>query len=323
MFIAAISLTLFLVPVAIFFCVAAMVWVGLDIFNGTGGRAEERLDQFSDRRRKSGAGGANDTKKDVIARAFEKATPSLSKPLTPTTELAASKLKQRLVETGFRSESAPTMFLAVKMLTTIVVLAMSGSVAVLLDGLTTSALIKTGIGAGIGFYLPELVLMYIRSKRKQAVFYGLPDVLDLMVVCVEAGLGLDQALRKVAEEMKKSHRVLADEFGLSNLHLQMGRAKNLVLQDLGNRNGVEDLRVLAALLIQADKFGTSVAQALRTQSDSMRVKRQQVAEEKAAKTAVKLIFPLVIFIFPGVFAVLVGPAAIQMVNEMFPAMQGK
>jgi tight adherence protein C len=105
--------------------------------------------------------------------------------------------------------------------------------------------------------------------------------------------------------------------------LQMGRAKTQVLQELGNRNGVEDLRVLTALLIQADKFGTSVAQALRTQSDSMRVRRQQVAEEKAAKTAVKLIFPLVIFIFPGVFAVLVGPAAIQMVNEMFPAMQGK
>ncbi len=137
---------------------------------------------------------------------------------------------------------------------------------------------------------------------------------------MEAGLGLDQALRKVAEEMKKSYRVLADEIGLSNLHMQMGRPKNQVLQELGQRTGVDDLRSLASLLIQADKFGSSVAHALRVQSDSMRVRRQQIAEEKAAKTAVKLIFPLVIFIFPGVFVVLVGPAAIQMVREMFPAM---
>jgi tight adherence protein C len=320
---AALSLSMLLVPIAIFLCVAAMVWVGLDFFNGSGGRAEERLDQLSDRRRKLGAGAANESKKDAIARALEKASPSLSKPLKPKTEAEVGKLKQRLTEAGFRGESAIPVYLSFKMICMLIILAMSGSVAVILEGMTTGALIKTAIGAGIGFYLPEIALKFIRSKRQKAIFYGLPDVLDLMVVCVEAGLGLDQAMRKVGDEMKKSHRVLADEFGLSNLHLQMGRAKTQVLQELGNRNGVEDLRVLTALLIQADKFGTSVAQALRTQSDSMRVRRQQVAEEKAAKTAVKLIFPLVIFIFPGVFAVLVGPAAIQMVNEMFPAMQGK
>jgi tight adherence protein C len=151
---------------------------------------------------------------------------------------------------------------------------------------------------------------------------GLPDALDLMVVCVEAGLGLDQAMRKVAVEMRKSHRIIADEYNLCNLQLQMGRVRNQVLQDLGNRTGVDDLRALANILIQADKFGSSIANALRVQSDSMRVRRQQIAEEKAAKTAVKLIFPLVLFIFPGIFVVLVGPAGIQMAREMLPAMGG-
>jgi tight adherence protein C len=143
-----------------------------------------------------------------------------------------------------------------------------------------------------------------------------------MVVCVEAGLGLDQAMRKVAEEMKKSYRTIADEFSLCNLQLQMGRAKQQVLQELGIRSGVDDLKSLASILIQADKFGSSIAQALRVQSDSMRTRRRQIAEERAAKTAVKLIFPLVLFIFPGIGVVLVGPAAIVMVREMFPAMNG-
>jgi tight adherence protein C len=143
-----------------------------------------------------------------------------------------------------------------------------------------------------------------------------------MVVCVEAGLGLDQAMRKVSDEMKKTYAVIAEEFGLCNLHLQMGKARNEVLHDLGARTGVDDLKALAAILIQADKFGSSVAQALRVQSDSMRTRRRQMAEEKAAKTAVKLIFPLVLFIFPAIFIVLVGPAAITMINEMFPAMSG-
>ena len=129
-------------------------------------------------------------------------------------------------------------------------------------------------------------------------------------------------MRKVAEEMKKSCRTIAEEFGLYNLQIQMGRARNDVLHDLGVRTGVDDLKAMAAILIQADKFGSSVAQALRVQSDSMRTRRSQIAEEKAAKTAVKLIFPLVLFIFPAIFIVLVGPAAITMINELFPSMQG-
>jgi tight adherence protein C len=129
-------------------------------------------------------------------------------------------------------------------------------------------------------------------------------------------------MRKVSEEMKRTYRVLADEFALTNFQLQMGRPRGEALHELGVRTGVSDLRALAAVLIQADKFGSGIAQALRVQSESMRTRRRQLAEEKAAKTAVKLIFPLVLFIFPGIFVVLVGPAAITMVRDMFPKMQG-
>jgi tight adherence protein C len=176
--------------------------------------------------------------------------------------------------------------------------------------------------AGVMFYIPDLVVYFVGKARKEEIFLGLPDALDLLVVCVEAGLGLDQAMRKVAEEMKRTFRIISEEFSLANFQLQVGKTRADVLHDLGDRSGVEDLRQLAAILIQADKFGSSVAQALRVQSESMRTRRRQLAEEKAAKTAVKLIFPLVIFIFPGIFVILVGPAAITMIRQMFPAMGG-
>ena len=169
---------------------------------------------------------------------------------------------------------------------------------------------------------PAIVLWYLRSKRQEEIFLSLPDALDLLVVCVESGLGLDAAMRKVCEEMKDHAKTICEEFSLANFQLQMGRPRREVLHDLGVRTGVDDVRSLAAILIQADRFGSSIAQALRVQSDSMRTRRRQLAEEKASKTAVKLIFPLVIFIFPGIFVVLVGPAAITMIREMFPKMQG-
>src|SRR5262249_32271161 len=177
-------------------------------------------------------------------------------------------------------------------------------------------LVRVVIFTGIGFYLPNIILWWIRRKRQEAIFLTLPDALDLMVVCVESGLGLDAALRKVCDEMKAHAKVICEELSLANFQLQMGRPRREVLHDLGVRTGVDDVRSLAAILIQADRFGSSIAQALRVQSDSMRTRRKQIAEEKAAKTAVQLIFPLVLFIFPGIFVVLVGPAAIQIMENM-------
>jgi len=179
------------------------------------------------------------------------------------------------------------------------------------QGFTQKSLIYIGIFCGIGFYLPQVALWLLVSNRKKQIFLTLPDALDLLVVCVESGLGLDAALRKVCEEMKKHAKIICEELALANLQLQMGKSRRDVLHDLGVRTGVDDMKALAAILIQADRFGSSIAQALRVQSDSMRVRRRQIAEEKAAKTAVQLIFPLVLFIFPAIFVVLVGPAAIQ------------
>ena len=199
---------------------------------------------------------------------------------------------------------------------------LGGGVSLFMAGFCQKTLMVTVVAGGFLFYLPDIVLIILIHRRKQEIFLGLPDALDLMVVCVEAGLGLDQALRKVAEEMQKSYRVIASEFAMCNLQLQMGKGRNEVFHELGSRTDVDDLRSLASILIQADKFGSSIAQALRVQSDAMRTRRAQLAEEKAAKTAVKLIFPLVLFIFPGIFVVLVGPAAITMLRQMLPMMGG-
>jgi tight adherence protein C len=137
-----------------------------------------------------------------------------------------------------------------------------------------------------------------------------------MVVCVEAGLGLDLAMRRVTTELGGSCPVLCEEFAIANFQAQMGRARKDVLRDLGVRTGVDDMRSVAAVVIQAEKFGSSIGVALRVQSDSMRLKRRQLAEERAAKTAVKIMIPLILFIFPGVFVVLVGPAGIQMYDAL-------
>ncbi len=317
--IAIISNTL-LTQLAIFGCVAALVWAAMEFLGGGGkSRAEERLDEFKDARGKSR--GQQGAKNDSMTKLIEAASPKLSAPLKPKTEEEEGKLKQRLQHAGYRSENAVSIFLGMKFLCLLVGFFASGGSMLYLKGATTEAIMYTVGISGILFYLPDVVVWFRKKSRQDCIFYGLPDALDLMVVCVEAGLGLDQAMRKVSEEMAKSYAVLSDEFRLANLQLQMGAARNDVLHELGQRTGVDDLKALAAILIQADKFGSSVAQALRVQSDSMRTRRRQMAEEKAAKTAVKLIFPLVIFIFPAIFVVLVGPAAITMINEMFPAMQ--
>lgn len=308
----------FILPIAVFAAIGAIAWLVLSyMFAPEDDRAEQRLTELSDPRARAAG---NVKKGEAIQRALSKSAPALAKSLTPTSEKELSKLRQSLVEAGFRSETAPVTYLALRAIVALIFLAIGGGGSLFLYGFSSAAALRTFFVGAVGFYLPILVLSQLGRRRKQQIFYGLPDALDLMVVCVEAGLGLDQAMRRVATEMKKSYRIIADEFGMCNLHLQMGRARNQVLSDLGARTGVDDLRALASILIQADKFGSSVATALRVQSDSMRVKRHQVAEEKAAKTAVKLIFPLVLFIFPGIFVVLVGPAGIQMVREMFPLM---
>lgn len=314
---------MWLTPVAAFAAIAAVAWLVMERMLGSPDRAYQRLEEIRDprKRRRDERQGVS-AKGGAMSQLLEKASPALAKPLAPKSEKDAANLKMKLSYAGFRSTGAAAVFLMLKLIGLVIGGGMAGGAAVLLSSFSLMTLMKVVFAAGVCFFIPDILVWFLGKQRKQAIFLGLPDALDLMVVCVEAGLGLDQAMRKVADEMKKSYRLIAEEFSLCNMQLQMGRGRSEVLQDLGKRNGVDDLRTLAQIIIQADKFGSSIAQALRVQSDAMRTRRKQIAEEKAAKTAVKLIFPLVLFIFPGIFVVLVGPAAITMIREMFPAMQG-
>jgi tight adherence protein C len=283
-------------------------------------RAEERLERIG-RPRTLADLEATQKKSEERFSGLKETMSSLGAALEPQSDLEKNSLRIKLANAGFRSESASAVYQGVRVASLLVFLAPAVLIFGMKYGMTFKSL-QWIIGMGcVGFFLPSVVLWYLRSKRQQEVFLTLPDALDLMVVCVESGLGLDAAMRRVTDEMKGHAKVISEEFALANLQLQMGRPRREVLHDLGVRTGVDDVRSLAAILIQADRFGSSIAQALRVQSDSMRTRRKQLAEEKAAKTAVQLIFPLVLFIFPGIFVVLVGPAAINIVNNLLPRMR--
>ncbi|REJ89805.1 MAG: type II secretion system F family protein [Planctomycetota bacterium] len=301
-----------IVPLAVFFGISFAAWALLGMFGNKDNRASERLDELKDPTRRA----QKEAGEKTVGSVLKKAAPALSKALQPKTELEESTLKVRLANAGFSSPNAPTLFLAIKMLGLICGILFGGGFGLIKFGFDYNGSASLVIGAGLGYYLPELIVRILRKQRMDRIFLSLPDALDLLVVCVEAGLGLDAAMRRVSEELADSAPDVCQELNLANMQLQMGRSRREVLHDLGVRTGVDDMKSLVAILIQADKFGSSIAQALRVQSDSMRIKRSQLAEEKAAQTAVKMIFPLVLFIFPGIFVVLVGPAAIMMIRQL-------
>lgn len=301
-----------LLPWAVFTGFACTAWAAMNFLAGRKSRASERLEELKnplvrakDREEKTGVGSV-----------LERAAPALSKALQPKSELEQNNLKVGLANAGFNSPHAVELYLTIKVAALIGGLLIGSGYGLASFGVTQKGIVSIVIGGGIGFYLPAIVLYILKKSRQEKIFLSLPDALDLLVVCVEAGLGLDAGMRRVAEELSDTASELCNEFSLCNFQLQMGRPRREVLHDLGVRSGVDDLKALAAILIQADRFGSSIAQALRVQSDTMRVKRSQLAEERAQKTAVKLIFPLVLFIFPGIFVVLVGPAAISMINNL-------
>jgi tight adherence protein C len=303
-----------LIPLLVFAGLVAAIWTVLSMISNRNSRAQERLERIS---RPASLAEIEDPKlkKERFQGVMETAK-ALSGPLMPQTELEQSELKIKLANAGFRSDSAVSVYLGIRFATLMLFFLLSVAIFLPRHGLSYNALKPIVAITGIGFYLPSMVLWFLRSKRQEEIFLSLPDALDLLVVCVESGLGLDAAMRKVCDEMKDHAKVICEELSLANFQLQMGRPRREVLHDLGVRTGVDDVRSLAAILIQADRFGSSIAQALRVQSDSMRTRRKQLAEEKAAKTAVQLIFPLVLFIFPGIFVVLVGPAAISIMKTM-------
>jgi tight adherence protein C len=230
-------------------------------------------------------------------------------------ELGALRL--RLVQAGFRRDEAMTVFFGIR-----IVFALSLFVV-----FSTSIIMKPNIalamaGLGVGYILPGMVLARLAKRRIHRIRLSLADALDLMVVSVEAGLGLDQALQRVGQELAFAYPDLSDELRLVNLELRAGKARSEALRNLADRSGVDDLQSLVTMLIQTDKFGTSVAQSLRVYSETLRTKRRQRAEEAAAKTGVKMVFPLVFCIFPAIWVVTIGPAAIKFVTVLFPLVEG-
>jgi tight adherence protein C len=174
---------------------------------------------------------------------------------------------------------------------------------------------------GLGYYAPAFYLESLVKKRHLLLRLGLPDALDMMVVAVEAGLGLDQALQYVSREMAHSHAELSDELGLVGLEMRAGKRRAEALRNLADRTGEPELRKLVAILIQTDRFGTSMGESLRTHSDFMRLKRKQEAEERAGKVGVKLVFPIFLFILPSMMLVAAGPALLKVFRDLFPMMQ--
>jgi tight adherence protein C len=228
-------------------------------------------------------------------------------------------LRLRFHRAGVRRENAPAIFWGLKIFLTILFPAIFIVLRIsLLKLLSYQATTAIGVGAALlGFYAPDIWLRYKTDKRKEKILEALPDALDLLVVCVEAGMGLDGAINRVAKEMKLNCKELSDELTYLNLELRAGKPRHDALRNLALRSGLEEMNSLVTLLIQTDKFGTSIAQALRVYSDSYRTQRFQRAEELAAKIPVKLIFPLVLFILPALFVAIVGPAAIRISQNIF------
>lgn len=234
----------------------------------------------------------------------------------------SSPVRIRFINAGWRTPSAPYIFFGTKTL-----LALLLPAAVLLSGgevlfssgphLVMALLVLCSYG---GYYLPNLVLKHFISVRQREIFENFPDALDLLTICVEAGLGLDAALQKVAAEIHMKSEVLAQELQMVLLELRAGFSKERALRNLSLRTGVEDIDMLVAMLIQSDRFGTSMGDSLRIHADNLRVKRRQRAEEAAAKVSLKLLFPLIFFIFPTLMVILIGPAILQIYRNLLPAL---
>lgn len=236
-----------------------------------------------------------------------------------------SALAQRLMSAGYRREAGPAIFAGVKVLCLILfpLVLFLLPIPFLDEGPVAQTLLCYLIAAGVGLYGPEIWLQRVSDQRKTRIINGFPDALDLLVVCIEAGLGLDAAIFRTGAELALAHPDLCEELHLVSLELRAGLPRAGALQNFAWRCDIPEVKSLVALLIQTDRFGTSVGQALRVHSDAMRVQRTQRAEEMAGKLPVKLLFPLMFFIFPSIFIVILGPAVIQGMRILLPTLSGQ
>ena len=231
--------------------------------------------------------------------------------LVPPSAADAKKLHKQLMQAGYRSPSAPAVYRMTQLGLMLLFPALLVTVWTLWGKPINSVMIPALLAFGVGFILPRFMLNRLISSRKLRIAWGLADALDLMVITMEAGLGLNAAMLKVCEELKPVHRDISEEFELANLEIRVGRERSEALRNLADRTGVEDLNSLVAMLIQADRFGTSIARAVRVYSDSLRTRRRQRAEQAAQKAAFKLLLPLGALLFPTMFIIILGPALLN------------
>src|SRR5712691_4427327 len=234
--------------------------------------------------------------------------------IVPISAVEAAKLKKQLLHAGYPSPDAAMAFRAIQLLLIVAIPSLVTTACFILNRPLNSFLIWGVIGAAIGFYLPRFVLRRKIANRRQRITWGLADALDLMVIAVEAGLGLNAALNRVGEELKTVHPDMHHEFDLVNLEIRLGRSREEALRNLTERTGVDDIRSFVALLIQADRFGSSIGKAVRVFADSLRTKRRQRAEQASAKAALKLLIPLTIFLFLVIIAMILAPSALNLID---------
>jgi tight adherence protein C len=227
-------------------------------------------------------------------------------------------LKRRLVRAGFRDPEAARIFTGVKAVSALILGLAGLAIAVRYYLALENALFLIIGMAFAGYLLPMRYLMFRIKRRKRAMERGLPSALDLMVVCIESGLGLDQTTLQVAQELRSAYPEICEEFAVLNLEMRAGKRRAEAMHNLAERAGIEDLKKLVAVLIQTDRFGTSISQTLRRHSEYMRTMARQRAEEKAAKLAVKLVFPIFFCVLPSLFVVTVGPVLTRLVRDLFP-----
>jgi tight adherence protein C len=291
--------------------------LGIGMALTRGGGLKSRLDALF-------GGESRDERSEAWTEKLVRVAEPVARLSTPTEEEEISRLRARFMHAGLRRPLAPVLFLAAK--TALVVLLPLAFLAVERAGLVqasgTVSLLVLLVLASMGYYLPNAVLASITRRRQREVFEAFPDAIDLMIVCVEAGLGLDMAVNRACAEMRLRSRELADELDLVALELRVGATRERALRNFATRTGLEEVSTFVSMLVQADRFGTSLADALRVHADSLRTRRRLRAEEEAAKIPLKLLFPLIFFIFPSLLLVLMGPAMIQVYRVMLPAFSG-
>lgn len=289
--------------------IVVFITIGLAVFS-FGAAAYAPSSVIGARLRALGWQKADVPERPALKERLEQALDPLSKaiPLSPS---EVSRTRKWLIQAGYREEQHLTVYVGSR-----VALAVLGmALVVVATGFNLMPMIAVG---GFGFFVPRFVLKRMIKQRQHKIRLGLADALDLTVICVEAGLALDQAMSRVGEDLHHAHPELSDEFHLVNLEMRAGKPRAEALRNLVDRTGVDDIRALVATLVQTDRFGTSVATALRIHSDSLRTERRQRAEEQAAKTTIKMVIPLVVFVLPSIIIVTLIPALIQLYRTLVP-----